>query len=98
MDMERYTKGRNEIIKKHRRKILSTMLPILGGAIAIALAAVLIFGREAAGYPYMGVILVGDLLVTVIYLTMRLAILSHRKQKELLLFEEEQLTSPFNKF
>ena len=97
MNMERYQTKRAEIIKKHRRKILSTLLPILGVAIAAAAAAIAIFGRDAAGYPYMGVILVGDLLVTVIYLTMRLAVLNHRKQKELLLFEEEELSSPFHK-
>lgn len=97
MDLERYNNRRQEILKKHRKKLLGATLPVLAIAITIAIAAILILGSFAGGLPYMGVILVADLLISVIYLTMRIAILSHRRQKELLLFEEEELSSPFHK-
>lgn len=97
MDMERYNQRRQELIKKHRRKKLKILGIVLGIAVSVAIAALLICGKDPQRLPFLGVILVADLMITVIYLAMRLVVLNHRKQTELHRFEEEELTSPFHR-
>ena len=97
MDMERYQRRRQALIQKHRKKKAKALMVILGLALGVALATLLICGKDPQRLPFLGVILVADLMITVIYLTMRLVALNHRKELELRRFEEEELVSPFHK-
>ncbi|MBQ7096229.1 MAG: hypothetical protein IJN80_07275 [Clostridia bacterium] len=97
MDMERYQRRRQALIEKHRKKKAKALMVILGLALGVALATLLICGKDPRRLPFLGVILVADLMMTVIYLTMRLVALNHRKELELRRFEEEELVSPFHK-
>lgn len=97
MDMERYRQKRQELIQKHRRKKIKTLGIILGIAVMVAAISLLICGTDPHRLPYLGVILVADLMITVIYLTMRLVAINHRRETELRRFEEEELVSPFHR-
>ncbi len=97
MDMERYQRRRQALIQKHRKKRIKTLSLVLSIALGVAFATLLICGKDPQRLPFLGVILVADLMITVIYLTMRLVALNHRKELELRRFEEEELVSPFHK-
>lgn len=97
MDMDRYQKKRQELLRKHRKKKNKALGLILGIAFGVAVATLLICGKDPHRLPFLAVILVGDLMITVIYLTMRLVALNRRKEIELQRFEDEEMVSPFNK-
>lgn len=92
-DYKRYNEKRHGIIKEYKKKKLLNSLVILLVGIVSVIISVLLFQTNVAVPIVLSVIIV---MVTIIYLRIRIVTINHTMQTKLRFFEQEEPTFHVN--
>lgn len=95
MDMEKYTRERQALIKEYTLKKLKNVLLVLGIGLTAVIAILLVGGLWLGNIPVTAVLALIAGIFTILYARIRAVTVNHTMQKKLHQFEDEQLLKKY---